>query len=95
MSNPLASLKKAKKPPLLLPEMSKTPTPTPSNQNPYSSRLSPLNKEADSLQSPPSNISSPFTSISSLNSAYAQSTTPRSKYWTNSYQTLPNTSLLG
>jgi len=86
MSNPLASLKKSKKPPLFLPEMSKTPTPTPGIQNMHSSRLSPINrggndsKEIDLLSS--SNLSSQLTTVSSLNSGYSQSLLSN-RYWNN------------
>ena len=82
MSNPLASLKKVKKSPLFLPEMSKTPTPT--LPNVHSSRQSPISK--DPKDSEMASSTSPFTSISSLNSSYAQSLSSKNKYWNNNLQ---------
>ncbi len=86
MSSPFASLKKSKRPPLLLPEMVKTPTPTPSHQGNNSSRLSPIIRGNDSKEAElfsPSNATSPFTSVSSLNSGYSQSLLSNNKYWNN------------
>jgi hypothetical protein len=81
MSNPLASLKKAKKPPLFLPEMS-TPTPTPSktayNSNSNSNNnqsLSPINRSLlDSTRE--NDVQS---SLSNLNSGYAKNPSPLTK----------------
>ncbi len=91
MSNPLASLKKSKKPPLFLPEMAKTPTPTPGIQNLNSSRLSPITRAKGSNDNDllsTNNQSTPFTSISSLNSGYSQSLLSSNKYWSNTSNTL-------
>ena len=77
MSNPLASLKKSKKPPLFLPEMS-TPTPTPS-RNAYNSNtnqsLSPINRSL--LDSTRENEVQ--SSLSNLNSGYVKNPPPLTK----------------